>query len=164
MTGLAARLRLPLRFRVTGDSMSPTLRAGDSLLVDRRAYRRATPLPGDLVLVLKPGEPDLFLTKRIIGLPGEVVVLSNGRLSVDRVELGEPYVRHSGVGEASWNLRENEYVILGDNRNESTDSRSFGPIRSEHIIGRIFHRYLPAPSRGRVARPKRAIEPNHGGA
>ncbi len=142
--------------------MSPTLRAGDSLLVDRRAYRRATPLPGDIVLVPKPGQSDFFMTKRIIGLPGEAVILSGGRLFIDGAAVGEPYVRDTGTGEASWSLGENEYIVLGDNRGESTDSRSFGPIRNEHIIGRIFYRYLPPHSRGRVPRSKRAIESAHG--
>lgn len=162
MTGWEAKLRLPLRFRVTGDSMSPTLRAGDSLLVDRRAYHRGMPSPGDIVLVRKPGQSDYFMTKRIIGLPGEAVVLSKGTLSIDGATVGEPYVQETGPDEASWTLGENEYVVLGDNRGGSTDSRSFGPIRNEHIIGRIFYRYLPPHSRGRVRRSKRAIESTHG--
>ena len=128
---------------VRGDSMKPTLEAGDRLLVRRglpRLVRRY-----DLVVLCDPRGGEKRYLKRVVGLPGEEVRLSDGLLSIDGCDLEEPYLGGLpavlGLGTKVWRLGPNEYFVMGDNRTHSTDSREFGPVAAELIVGRAGLRF-----------------------
>ncbi len=132
---------------VSGNSMAPTIRAGDYLLVSVRAYRANTPNRGDLVIVRDPRDSGLRYLKRVIGLPGETVRLGDGMLCIDGVHLSEPYLgglpASPGLDSTGWGLGNTEFFVLGDNRSHSTDSREFGPVDSTAILGKAWVRYWP---------------------
>jgi signal peptidase I len=138
--GAGGLLALTRAFRVivAGRSMVPTLTPGDRLLAVRpRQLRR-----GDVVVVRIPGHSETAV-KRILGLPGERVEIADGlvRAVVRGPRAGEP-----GPGEpGTWTLGADEYLVVGDNREESTDVRAFGPLRREDVLGKVVFRYRPRP-------------------
>ena len=142
------------RIRVAGHSMEPTLIENDLLLVSRRFPDRGRPARGDIVLFHDPlmGVDDI---KRVCGLPGELVELVGGALIIDGASLNEPYASaraSGGTNRAAWSLSEDEYIVLGDNRDDSRDSRAFGPVHRSVIVGRAWRRYGPAGRSGRLER------------
>lgn len=126
-------------------SMDPTLNAGDVLLVDRMAYRFSTPKRGDII-VYKTGDDKKASThiKRIIGLPGETIQIKDGQILIDGEtyqEDGEfPGIENAGVAETKVALDSGEYFVLGDNRNNSEDSRyaDMGNVKKRNIIGKVW--------------------------
>ena len=125
-----ASLVSSLRFVVQGDSMSPTLDQGQYLMASRMAYLKGAPLRGDLVVFRHPVQPRKDYIKRIIGLPREHLQVDDGQVWINDIPLEEPYVKGPGTsGHGSrmqWLLDDGEYFVLGDNRSDSQDSRSFG--------------------------------------
>ena len=128
--------------RVNGDSMLPALRHGQWVWVDRRAFRNALPQRFDVVRFEDPSRPGRWAIKRVVGLPGEHVVLERGRLIIDSRALDEPHLPrpHEDWEYHEWQLKEREYAVLGDNRAASTDSRRYGPVRRAVILGRVLLR------------------------
>ncbi len=123
---------------IVGHSMYPTLRDGQRVRVSRRAYRIRSPERWDVAFFEHPRRDGFWETKRVIGLPGESVILENGRLYIDGKEFDEPFI--FGVQprvNREWQLQDNEYILFGDNRRRSTDSREFGPVPRDHIAGRV---------------------------
>ena len=126
-------------------SMDPTLNAGDVLLVDCMAYRFSTPKRGDII-VYKTGDDKKASThiKRIIGLPGETIQIKDGQILIDGEtyqENGEfPGIENAGVAETKVALDSGEYFVLGDNRNNSEDSRyaDMGNVKKRNIIGKVW--------------------------
>ncbi len=137
-------------YRVTGESMHPSIRAGDWFLVRRDAYRRAAPARGDLVIVRDPRKTTKQYLKRVVGLPGEDVSTRDGELRVDGHRLSEPYLdglpSSVGLKTKSWRLGQGQYFVVGDNRAHSTDSRDFGAVEARLIVGKATRRVWP-PSR-----------------
>jgi signal peptidase I len=129
---------------VAGDSMRPTLRPGDRLLVDRFTLRLRPPRRGELVVALPKLRPELWIVKRVVGLPGESVELRGDLLSINGHPLAEPYLANGAaqIGRFSWQLGRSEYLLLGDNRAESDDSRLYGPFPRCRLRGpvRPYHR------------------------
>ncbi len=124
--------------RIRGNSMAPTLRPGSWISVSRRAYRRGAPQRFDIVKLRDPSRSGRWVIKRVVGLPGENVRIENGRLTVNGQEVAEPYVGSPGpLRTQEWWLRQDEYLVLGDNRDESSDSRRYGPIRLDSINGKV---------------------------
>ena len=123
--------------RVRGESMAPTLSDGQWVVVSRRAYTRRPPSRFDVVRFEDPWRPGSFSIKRVVGLPLEVVELRGGELVVDGRTIEEPHAVSGDTSEHLWAPRENEYVVLGDNRSRSTDSRRYGPIRLSAITGAV---------------------------
>ena len=111
---------------VDGHSMQPTLWPGDRLLVVPARLRQ--PRRGDVVIVDDPRAPSRRTCKRVVGLPGEQVVLKAGRLSIDGDPLDEPYVAAPGRDRRSFRVPADRLLVLGDNRVGSTDSRTYGPV------------------------------------
>ena len=134
--------------------MMPSLRPGDHVLVDVSAYREAGPARGDILVFSIPRADGRSDIKRVIGLPGERVVMAEGVLFIDERQLAEPYLgglpSSVGLGEWTWDLGAGEYLVLGDNRAHSTDSREFGPIGADRIVGRAWLRYWPLTAWGTV--------------
>ena len=144
---LAAVLLGNRRVVVRGVSMVPALAEGERVLVNRLAYRLGRPRRGDVALVRGlPGTgPDLML-KRIVGLPGETVLLARDRLHVDgrALDLGRPVV---GSSPGQWVLGPDAYFLLSENMAIGSDSRHTGPVRRADLLGRAWLVYAPAVRR-----------------
>jgi signal peptidase I len=138
----AVPLRLLSRqlVRVNGESMSPALRHGKWIWVDRTAYRDASPRRFDIVRIEDSARPGRWAIKRIVGLPGETVMLDRGLLTANGERIEEPHLSRNAAsaGYHEWRLTDMEYVVLGDNRDASTDSRHYGPVRREAVLGRVL--------------------------
>ncbi len=137
---------------IRGASMTPSLSPRDRVLVDMSAYGEVMPGRGDIVVFSSPRADGRHDIKRLVGLPGERVVMAEGMLYVDGRQRAEPYLgglpSSVGMGESAWDLGGGEYLVLGDNRAHSTDSRDFGPIEAGRIVGRAWLRYWPLTSWG----------------
>ncbi len=137
------------RTYVSGSSMESTLSHGDNLIVDKLTYRFADPKRYDIIVFPFRYEENTYYIKRIIGLPGETVQIQDGSIYIDGEVLNESYGREvmksAGLAADPIELKEDEYFVLGDNRNDSTDSRepNVGVIHRDEIIGRAWLRIWP---------------------
>lgn len=128
---------------VFGQSMEPNLSQNQRLIVDKISYRLRPPLRDDIIVLDLP-EMDEMLVKRIVGLPGEVVEVREGAVYVDGEALPESYPHDlTPFDMEAILLGPLNYFVLGDNRGNSNDSRVFGPVHREHILGRVWLRYWP---------------------
>jgi len=132
-------------FFVKGASMEPNFLDGDYLIIDEISYRFESPQRGEVVIFRYPLEPSQFFIKRVIGLPGENVEVRDGKVYINGGELNESkYLQGiETVGNIEVKLSENEYFVLGDNRNASSDSRKWGEVDKKLIIGRAWLRAWP---------------------
>ena len=137
------------RSLVDGSSMNPTFHDEERLIVSRVHYLVAQPHRGDVVVFnsLSAVEPDIMLIKRVIGEPGDTIEWRDQQLYINDVFIDEDYIREqcgaSRCPDETWTLGNDEYFVMGDNRNASRDSRSFGPVPIDHIVGRVVFRYWP---------------------
>ncbi len=145
------------RTQVQGSSMEPTLSTEDNLIVDKISYRFHDPERYDIIVFPFLGEEETFFIKRIIGLPGETVQIDEeGTIYVDGEVLEDGYgrevIQNPGRAREPIELGKDEYFVLGDNRNDSTDGRdpSVGNIRRENIIGRAWLRIWPLSKFGLI--------------
>lgn len=129
--------------RVKGESMIPSFQDGELLLTEKVSYRFSEPKRGDVVIFQAPSSRNVDFIKRVIGLPGETVNFEGGKVKINDKLLEEEYVNSSTQGNGTYRLSENEYLVLGDNRNQSSDSRAFGPIKKDTIEGRAWLVYWP---------------------
>lgn len=138
---------LTVRFVVDGPSMNPTFATGQFLLVSPMNYILGQPERGDIMVFHLPQDRSRDFIKRLIGLPQDAIEIRDTLVYVNGQPLAEPYLieacepQHCSDG--FWQLSANEYFLLGDNRNQSYDSRSFGAIPRELIIGEAVLRYWP---------------------
>ena len=139
---------LTARVRVDGHSMVPTFDSGEFIIVSKLSYRIDEPTRGDIVVFHLPRDPDQDYIKRIIGLPGETVEIKDGRIFVNSYELDEPYINAPAAYSGIWLVEDGSYFVLGDNRNNSSDSHSWGSVPLEFIVGRAVFVYWPIPSVG----------------
>ncbi len=150
---IAALIVIPVRhfvfqpFVVRGQSMAPNLAEGDYLIVDELTYQFRGPERGEVVVFKSPEDPSQRFIKRVVGLPGETVEIKNNKVAIYGKEksavLDESEYLPSSVGtigDATFELEKDEYFVLGDNRDFSYDSRRFGVILEDNIIGRFFFR------------------------
>ncbi len=130
---------------VSGQSMNPSLEAGDRLVVDKIGYQWGPVDRFDVVVFECPDSVGVDYVKRVVGLPGETIRLSRGELYVDGelVEQGFGHEREEYATYPATTLADDEYFVLGDNRPRSRDSRSFGPIRRDDIKGVVRLRVYP---------------------
>jgi signal peptidase I len=131
------------RIRVESISMEPTLYRGDFVLVDKISYRLGNPNRGDIVIFYYPVDPEQKYVKRVIGLPGDQIKISNGQLFVNGQRLSEPYLKAVPIYDGNWSVPEDSYFVLGDNRNRSNDSHNWGMLPRQNIIGRGLIIYWP---------------------
>lgn len=138
--------------RVEGQSMEPNLHSDQRLVVEKLSYRFHGPQRFDVVVLRLPNQGEELLIKRVVGLPGETVEIRNGQVYIDGNPLSEPFLDvQTRPG------RNNRIVVpplhvfvLGDNRDHSNDSRSFGPVPIENIVGRAWLSYWPVENIGLV--------------
>ncbi|MEK7557034.1 MAG: signal peptidase I [Patescibacteria group bacterium] len=139
-------------FFVRGASMEPNFLDGEYLVIDQLSYRLREPERGEVTVFRFPLKPSQFFIKRIVGLPGETVTVQDGRVIIknqthpngvllDESLYIDPAVRTGG--NVTLTLRENEYFVLGDNRAASSDSRSWGVLPRDDLIGRAWIRAFP---------------------
>lgn len=143
---LAIRYFFVQPFLVSGASMEPTFSGGDYLLIDEISYRFREPQRGEVVVFKYPGDERLYYIKRIIGLPGEKVEIKNGKIVVNGIVLSEGYLPlglNTTGKEESVVVGPDEYFVLGDNRNFSFDSRSWGTLSKSELIGLVRLRLWP---------------------
>jgi signal peptidase I len=163
---IALVIVLPIRyflfqpFIVKGESMSPNFQEGDYLIVDEISYRFSNPDRGDVIVFKYPKDTAQRFIKRVIGLPGETIVIKNGAVSMtnmmgENVILEENYLPENlkTYGDTNLTLQENEYFVLGDNRTYSYDSRSWGVVKSSYIIGKAFLRLYPVTELSKFSSP-----------
>lgn len=137
------------RTHVNGDSMNATLEDGDNLIVDKLSYRFSDPERYDIIVFPYQYQEKTYYIKRIIGMPGETVQIIDGMIYIDGEMLNEGYgtevMQYAGVAADPIELGEDEYFVLGDNRNNSSDSRdpSVGNIKEDQIIGKAFLKIWP---------------------
>lgn len=137
-------------FFVRGASMEPAYHQGDYLLVDELSYRFTEPKRGEVIIFRFPGNTSQFYIKRIIGLPGDTVVVKGGDITIQNsgnpegFSLDEKYIEDIATpGDLTMTLDPNEYFVLGDNRDASHDSRRWGPLNEHFIVGKVLVRAWP---------------------
>ncbi len=153
---IAVLIVVPIRvwvaqpFIVSGSSMIPNYENGQYLIVDEFSYHFREPARGEVIIFRAPPDPSEFYIKRIIGLPGETVQISNGQITIFNSQfpngtvLKESYLPNDYTGSnLSVNLSPDEYFVLGDNRPMSSDSRVWGPLKANLIVGRAWLRLWP---------------------
>ncbi len=131
------------RVRVDGFSMLPTLNNGEYVLVNRLAYRFSHPVRGDIIVFRFPVNPKEDLIKRVIGLPGDEITISEGHVYVNGAVIEEAYIAASPKYAGTWDVPEDHLFVLGDNRNDSSDSHSWGLVPVSNVVGRAVLVYWP---------------------
>ena len=137
------------RTSVSGSSMETTLSDGDQLLVDKLSYRFQNPKRFDIIVFPYQYEENTYYIKRIIGLPGETVQISDGKILIDGKEYQEagqfPEITNPGLASTTVTLESGQYFVLGDNRNNSEDSRysDIGNVNKRYIVGKLWFTCSP---------------------
>jgi signal peptidase I len=153
---IALLIVLPIRmfiaqpFIVSGASMETTFSSGQYLIVDQVSYRFDEPTRGDIIIFRYPKDPSKFFIKRIIGIPGDTIDIRGNTVTLTNSEnpegkvLNEPYIHDMAPNTTlTETLGDNEYFVMGDNRNASSDSRMWGVLQRDKIVGRAFLRLYP---------------------
>lgn len=153
---LSLAIIIPIRyyvvqpFYVSGQSMEPTFLNHEYLLIDELTYRFDSPQRGDVIVFHYPRDPSKYFIKRLIGLPGETVIITNGQVTIQNQSSPEGFILEelylqgaTTMGDYSVKVSPDTYFLLGDNRNESLDSRIFGPVPVKNIVGRVWLRAFP---------------------
>jgi signal peptidase I len=168
---LAVIIVVPIRmfiaqpFIVSGSSMVPTFEDGQYLIVDEISYHLENPVRDDVVVFRYPKDPSKFFIKRIIGLPGETVDIKGSDVYItnsehpDGFKLDQSYVKNESQNNTHFELKDGEYFVMGDNRSASSDSRYWGAVPKNLLIGKVFLRLLPVKEAGVF--PGKFIEPTN---
>lgn len=152
------------RIKVDGFSMEPTMHSGEFVIVSRVAYDLnlevgdfvdlrhtiTSPERGDIVVFNPPNNPSEEYIKRVIGLPGDEVVVSDGQVKINGVALEEPYINAAPAYSGSWTVPADAVFVLGDNRNNSSDSHNWNSVPMESVIGKAVFIYWPPTEWGAV--------------
>jgi signal peptidase I len=138
------------RIRVDGFSMEPTLKTGEFVIVNKLAYMMGVPKLGDVIVFHYPRDPEQEYIKRIIGVAGDKVQIGDGQVSVNGVTLSEPYIAAAPAYQSEWTVPEDSLFVLGDNRNNSSDSHNWGTVPMENVIGKAIFVYWPPEKWGTV--------------
>jgi signal peptidase I len=141
---------------VEGLSMFATLDDNNYLIADKIAYRLHAPQRGDIIILRPPTDDSKDFIKRVIALPGERLLIQGGQVYINGHLLHEPYLPEAWTSQANWGgdtgqvMGPNQYFVMGDNRNRSQDSRTFGPIGRDRIDGRAWFRIWPLNNFGNI--------------
>lgn len=142
--------------KVSGSSMYPNFHDGDYIITDKVTYKVSEPKRGDVVVFKNPKDETQDFIKRIMGVPGDTINVKNGHVYLNGKLLEEPFLKPEVITNPGFFLQEGEsvtvpegrLVVMGDNRSNSSDSREWGYITKEEIIGRVVIRYWPADTVG----------------
>ncbi|MGE3955452.1 MAG: signal peptidase I [Vicinamibacterales bacterium] len=132
--------------RVDGRSMAPTLEDHDRLIVNKLVYEVGNPRPGDIVMLYYPLNPDKMFVKRVIASEGDVVRIVDGHVYVNDVPLHDDYVPEEFRSHDDWGptvIQQGYYFVMGDHRNNSSDSRHWGQVPKKYIVGKVKVRWWP---------------------
>lgn len=133
-------------FLVDGVSMEPNLHDREVVVLQKNAYLQSDPARGDVVVVQYPGDPERKrYVKRVVGLPGEKVEVTGGKVYINKVQQKELFLPAGTISEPSgnWQLKADEYFLMGDNRGASNDSRFFGGVEKRFFVGRALYIIYP---------------------
>jgi len=147
--------------QVKGASMEPTFASGDYIMTSKITYKFRQPERGDVIVFKSPKNPDIEYIKRIIGLPGDKINIKNSQVYVNDKLITENYISDAtNLWDGGYakegvpiTVPENYLFVMGDNRPRSSDSREFGPVAVDSIIGHVFYRYYPANKVGWIRNP-----------
>ena len=142
------RMFIAQPFIVSGQSMLPNFHNGDYLIVNEIVYKERNPKRGEIIVFRLPYNHHRFLIKRVVGLPGETIKIQNGIVTIitkdgKTITLDEPYIREPFKSFGEWKLKNDEYFVMGDNRNNSSDSRVWGALKRNLIVGTPLIRLFP---------------------
>lgn len=161
------RFYLVQPFVVEGSSMEPNFHNAEYLLVNKLSYHFHPPKRGDVIVFHPPFMPNVNYIKRIVAVPGDSVDIQNGEIKINAARLKEPYldqertlIRNSSAANYTTKLRADEYFVLGDNREHSSDSREWGNVPVANIIGRAWLVVFPPRNFGLVFQPQYASSPD----
>jgi signal peptidase I len=138
------------RIRVDGASMEPTLFSGEYVVVNRLSYRLGSPQRGDIIVFHFPRDPKEEYIKRVIGLPGDVVEVQNGLVYVNGQSMDESYLKVKTNYIGRWMVPTGQLFVLGDNRNNSSDSHDWGTVPMDYVVGKAVLVYWPPPAWGLI--------------
>ncbi|OGO17527.1 MAG: signal peptidase I [Chloroflexi bacterium RBG_16_48_8] len=138
------------RVRVESISMEPNLYEGEFVVVNRLAYRWGTPERGDIIVFYFPENPKKRYIKRVIGIEGDLVSVADGQVYVNGDPLFEPYLATAPNYTGEWRVESGELFVLGDNRNNSNDSKNWGNLKLEAVIGKAIFIYWPPGDLGLI--------------
>jgi signal peptidase I len=139
------------RFRIEGFSMLPTLEEGEYIIINKLSYYLEAPDRGDIIVLHFPNDRSRDFIKRIIGLPGDQVEVANGVVKVNGTTLDEPYINAQPSYTGSWTVPEDHFFVLGDNRNNSSDSHNWSYLPRSDIVGKAWLIYWEPDKWGLVA-------------
>ena len=139
------------RVRVENISMKPTLVQGEFLLVNKLAYRLGKPAHGDIIVFRYDPTEDFI--KRVIGLPGDLVEAKDGIIDINQIPLTEPYIAQKPDYTGSWQVPQDSLFVLGDNRNQSSDSHIWGFVKFTDVIGKAIMIYWPFDAARIISKP-----------
>lgn len=131
------------RIRVDGSSMEPTLHSGELVIVSKVHYWFQEPQRKDVVFFHLPQDPDQDYIKRVIGVPGDRIDIADGQVRVNGQVLDEPYLAYPTLYSGSWVIPPGSLFVLGDNRNNSSDSHEWGPVPLDYVVGKALLVYWP---------------------
>lgn len=147
------RLFIAQPFIVSGASMEETFYSGEYLIIDQASYHLQSPKRGDVVVFRYPRDPSKFFIKRVIGIPGDTITITGNTVRISNAQnpqgftLDETYIKSMERGiDLTAQLNEQEYFVMGDNRDQSSDSRTWGILEQDKIVGRAFLRLFPPQS------------------
>jgi signal peptidase I len=150
------------RFKIDGSSMEPNLHDGQYIIINKLVYELREPQRGDVVVFQYPHDPSRDFIKRVIGIPGDEVTVERGVVTINGQPIDEPYIAQPGTYSGRWTLGGNEFFVLGDNRNNSSDSHNWGVLPRDNLIGRAWVIYWPVEDWGGV--PHTVLDLNSGAA
>jgi len=126
------------RFRIEGYSMLPTLKEGEMVIINKLSYYLSDPQRGDIIVLHFPNDRSRDFIKRIIGLPGDHIEVADGVVTVNGNALEEPYINAAPSYSGSWTVPDDQYFVLGDNRNNSSDSHNWSFLPGDDIVGKAW--------------------------
>ena len=150
------------RFRIDGNSMEPNLSDGQYIIINKLVYQLREPQRGDVVVFQYPHDPSRDFIKRVIGIPGDEVAVTRGAISINGQPVEEPYIAQPGSYSGRWTLGPDQFFVLGDNRNNSSDSHNWGVLPRDNLVGRAWVIYWPVQDWGGV--PHSAFDLSNGRA
>ncbi|MFA4975617.1 MAG: signal peptidase I [Candidatus Paceibacterota bacterium] len=143
------RVYIAQPFIVSGSSMVPTFEDGQYLIIDEISYRLNDPQRDDVIVFRYPNDTTKFFIKRIIGLPNETIDIKGSTITITNAShpqgfvLDQPFIKNTSENNTHFELKDNEYFVMGDNRSASSDSRYWGAVPKKLLIGKVFLRLLP---------------------